>query len=129
MCKEYIFSSDNDADLLESRLNTQHITLKTSSQDNPHSLLMSLKMKFSSILTSEIELEKGKKFLYNRIDLNVSESLIDPQTSQIFYLISSGDDSNSILVAQLNEKFKSLLENSTKNLSELFFEKYPVNIY
>ncbi len=127
MCKEFILSSGNEADNLESHLKTHSIKFDTITQ-NPHSLLLTLEMKFSNVLTSEVELEGGKKFLYNRIDLNVSEALVDPETSQIFYLISSGDDSNSILVAQLNENFKTLLRQSQKNLSELFFEKYPVNI-
>ena len=51
--------------------------------------------------------------------------MIDKNNNQIFYLIPSGDGINSILVAELNEKFSTYITKGENNLCKVFYECYP----
>jgi hypothetical protein len=55
--------------------------------------------------------------------------MTEKETQQEFYLISSNDGINSILICELNQEFESSLRNSKLNLSQFFSELYFVRNY
>jgi hypothetical protein len=90
-----------------------------------NSCILSINAKFASQLSSAVNV-KGGTYLYNRIEQDCYESMIDENTSQVFHVIPSGDGVNSIIIAQLNDRFMEVLAQD-KNSSEIFYELYPVN--
>ena len=130
MAKNIITSSHGDRNQIISFLNDHGVSLNNrlvpELDMGLNSCILSINAKFASQLSSAVNL-RGETYIYNRIEQDCYESLIDENTSQVFHVIPSGDGVNSIIIAQLNDRFMQVLAQG-KNSSEIFYELYPVNI-